>query len=541
MAKGRGNNRKQQKTETIQESFEYLFRWCVSLLVTVYAVLILGALPFYFEEGFTHIGTDKSTFFRGCSVFFAKFLIPTLVIWLISVGVVWFCKKRAGENYKFHISLTVTDWFAVAYGISVILSYLCTDYRKTALWGIDGWYMGLLPHLTLVSIYFLISRMVVFPQYVLYLCMPVSAVTFVLGYLNRFDVWPLSMENSGLPLYISTIGNINWFCGYIVSVVFIGIGLLWLDEGKKRWCTILLSVYTCMGFGMLVTQGSDSGLFALAVVMVVMFVLSAQSPRKMKQFWLIVGLLATACLITFVFRRVFPGRMNYTSGMINLLTSSMLVPLLMLGVAVAGWWYAGHKSSKKIMPVLAKVVCGVVVVSIVGLVAMIAINTAKPGSLGALSEKKVFTFNDKWGSNRGATWRYGLACFAEQDALHKLTGIGSDCMAEYLYKGSSEALRQDVKSTFVNKRLTNAHNEMLTLLVNEGLLGMITYGGLLGTLLWRLLKAFNKNRHAAVCGLCLLGYIANNVWSFQQSLSVSTIFVIIGLGAFFLRQERKTN
>lgn len=539
MATGKHNNKK-QKTETIQESLEYLFRWCVSLLVTVYAVLILGALPFYFEEGFTHIGTDKSTFFRGCSVFFAKIMIPALAIWLISVGVVWFCRKRAGENYKLHIRLTVTDWFAVAYGVSVILSYLCTDYRKTALWGIDGWYMGLLPHLTLVSIYFLVSRMVVFPRYVLYLCMPVSAVTFVLGYLNRFDVWPLSMENSGLPLYISTIGNINWFCGYIVSVVFIGIGLLWLDEGKKRWCTILLSVYTGMGFAMLVTQGSDSGLFALAVVMVVMFVLSAKSASKMRQFWLIVGLFALACVLTFIIRQVFPGRMNYTSGMINLLTQSKL-SILMLGIAVAGWWYAGRNSSIKLWPILVKVVCGTVAVAVVGLVVLIAVNTTNPGSLGTLSEKPVFTFNDKWGSNRGATWRFGLACFAEQDGIHKLTGVGSDCMAEYLYKGSSEALREDVKNTFVNKRLTNAHNEMLTLLVNEGLLGMITYGGLLGTLLWRLLKAFNKNRHAAVCGLCLLGYIANNVWSFQQSLSVSTIFVIIGLGAFFLRTEGKTN
>lgn len=540
MAKGRNTSKKQQRTETIQESFEYLFRWCVSLLVTVYAMLILGVLPFYFEEGFTHIGTDKSTFFRGCTVFFAKIMIPALIIWLLSVGVVVLYKKRAGEKIKFRINLSLADGFAIAYGVSVFLSYLCTDYQKTALWGIDGWYMGLLPHLTLVSIYFLVSRLVVFPQYVLYLCIPVSTVTFVLGYLNRFDIWPLSMENSGLPLYISTIGNINWFCGYIISVVFVGIGLLWLDEGGKKWRTVLLSVYTCMGFAMLVTQGSDSGLFALAVVMVVMFVLSAKSAGKMKQFWLIVGLLAVACLITFIFRRIFPGRMNYTSGMIDLLTQSKL-SILMLGVALVGWWYAGRNSSTKVWPVLAKVVCGTVAVAVVGLVVLIAVNTTHPGSLGPLSEKSVFTFNDKWGSNRGATWRYGLACFAEQDGIHKLTGVGSDCMAEYLYKGSSEALREDVKSTFVNKRLTNAHNEMLTLLVNEGLLGMITYGGLLGTLLWKLLKAYNKNRHAAVCGLCLLGYIANNVWSFQQSLSVSTIFVIIGLGTFFLRSEGRTN
>lgn len=538
MAAVKKANKKQVKTETIQESFEYLLRWCVGLLVTVYGVLILGALPFYNEEGFTHIGTDKSTFFRSCTVFFAKILIPAFVLWVIAAVAVMYCKKRAGENWKPKIKLNLADGFAIAYGVSVCLSYLCTDYRKTALWGTTGWFMGLLPHLTLVSIYFLVSRMSVFSEYLLYLCIPVSAVTFVLGYLNRFDVWPLSMENSGLPLYISTVGNINWFCGYIVSTVFVGIGLLWLDNGRRKWYTISMSVYTCLGFGMLVVQGSDSGLFAFAAVMLAMFVLSAKSQEtaRMKRFWLIVGLFALACLITMCVRLVFPEQMNYTSGTINLLTRSA-VPVVIAVLAAVGRWYAGHRTAPKVWIVISRVACVGIAVMIVALVVMIGVNTVNPGSLGALSDKAVFTFNDTWGSNRGATWRIGFKCFAEQDVLHKLVGVGPDCMADYLYKGSSEELLTEVKTAFENKRLTNAHNEILTLLVNTGLCGAISFAGLLFVLLKKLLQAFEKSPHGAACGLCLLGYVANNIWSFQQSLSVSTIFVIMGLGACFLRKE----
>lgn len=539
MAAGKKVNKKQVKTETIQESFEYLLRWCVGLLATVYGVLILGVLPFYNEEGFTHIGTDKSTFFRSCTVFFSKILIPAFVLWVTAVIVVMYGKKRAGENWKPKLKLSLADGFAVAYGFSVCVSYLCTDYRATALWGTTGWFMGLLPHLTLVSIYFLVSRMAVFSQYLIYLCIPVSAVTFILGYLNRFDVWPLSMENSGLPLYISTVGNINWFCGYIVSTIFVGVGLLWLDNGWRKWYTILLSVYTCLGFGMLVVQGSDSGLFALAAVMLAMFVLSAKSKEmaRMKRFWLLVGLFALACLITMCVRLLFPEQMNYTSGTINLLTKSV-VPLFIAVLAVTGRWYAGHKTAPKVWPVLARVACVGVAVVIASLVVMIGANTAKPGSLGALSDKAIFTFNDTWGSNRGATWRIGLKCFAEQDGLHKLVGVGPDCMADYLYKGSSEELLTDVKTAFENKRLTNAHNEILTLLVNTGLCGALSFAGFFIVLLKMLLQAFEKKTYAAACGLCLLGYMANNIWSFQQSLSISTIFVIMGLGASFLGEER---
>lgn len=538
------NNRKNSKqthkkkhaTETLAESFELLFRWMVRALVTVYGVMILGVLPFYFEEGYTHIGTDKSTFFRSCTVFFARILIPTLIIWLAMVGIVTLSKKRGGADVKLRLQMSLADWFAIAYAVSVFLSYLCTDYKDTALWGTKGWYMGLLPHMTLVSIYFLVSRMTMLPRFLLYLCMPVSAVTFVLGYLNRFDIWPLTMANSGLPNYISTVGNINWYCGYVVSVLFIGIGLLWLDKGEKRWYTALLSVYGCLGFGALVTQGSDSGLFALGAVFLAMFVLSAKAKdtMRMKRFWLIVELLALACLITMGLRHLFPGQMNYTSGTINLLTNSVL-PVVMALIGAVGWWYAGRPSAGKILPVMAKGICVSVAVVLVALVVMIGVNTARPGSLGALSDKAIFTFDDKWGSSRGATWRLGLSCFAEQDVLHKLVGVGPDCMADYLYKGSSDTLHADVKAVFENKRLTNAHNELLTILVNVGICGVISFVGLLVALLKRLLQAFETNQYAAACGLCLLGYMANNIWSFQQSLSVSTIFVVLGLGAFFLR------
>jgi len=85
--------------------------------------------------------------------------------------------------------------------------------------------------------------------------------------------------------------------------------------------------------------------------------------------------------------------------------------------------------------------------------------------------------------------------------------------------------------------LTNAHNEMLTLLVNVGVFGVIAFGGMIVCQLRQLMNAFEDNPYATACGLCLLGYMANNLWSFQQSLSVSTIFVIMGIGTYILHRK----
>ncbi len=534
----RKSNKKQ--TESLPESFEYMLTWILKVLVTVYAALILGVLPLYFEQGYTHIGTDKSTFFKTATIMTAKCIVPVLLLAGVVTFVVKVCKRRKGESVSFLPKLDIVDWFALGYAAAVVISYLCTDYRETALWGTKGWYMGMIPHLTLVAVYFLVSRFLLKAMWMLYLCMTVSAATFALGCLNRFDVWPIPMENSGLPAYISTIGNINWYCGYIVSVLFVGVGLLWLEQGTAKWREILLSLYVYLGFGALVTQGSDSGIFTLAVVMAAMFIMSAKAKedRIMRRFWWIVLLWAAACLSVLAVRLLFPNRLNYTAGTLDLLTYSP-VPVILLLIAVTGLWYSGKKSSKKLWAVTAKGLCVVVPLFLVIFVTMIIINTQNPGSLGPLSQKSVFTFSDQWGSKRGATWRFGLEVFKEQDVLHKLVGAGPDCMADYLYKGSSDELRMDVQKVFLNQRLTNAHNEMLTLLANVGICGVIAFGGMLICLLRRLVKSFEDNPSAAACGLCLLGYIANNIWSFQQALSVSTIFVIMSAGVYLLRRQKK--
>ena len=54
-----------------------------------------------------------------------------------------------------------------------------------------------------------------------------------------------------------------------------------------------------------------------------------------------------------------------------------------------------------------------------------------------------------------------------------------------------------------------------------------------------LLKKGLENPIVCACGFCLLAYTVNNIFSFQQSMSVGTIFVIFGIGEAFLRNGEK--
>ncbi len=533
------------------KSFETFCRTILSVLVSLCAILILAVMPFYFQEGYAHIGTDKSYFFRTGIVRMGKLILPVFAVWTACVltesllhGKKGTVRSRiAGIRSRF----VSTDVFCVLYFVAVVVSYLCSDYRQTARWGTRGWFMGMIPQLGLVAVYFLLSRFQMWEKRMLGLCLPVSAAVFVLGCLNRFDIWPLPMVNSGLPLYISTIGNINWYCGYMVAVFFAGVGLLWLDRGTKPLYTVLLSAYAAVGFAALITNGSDSGLFALAVVLLVMFALSARDRdiQGIRRFWLILMLFAGSGLALAGLRILFPGRINYTTRLGDLLTYSPL-PAALLGVAALGLWLSsqGDKGSLTVtrvaaaMRIAAGILCVAVAVSVLAFVLMITVNTLRPGSLGALSDKALFTFDKEWGSYRGATWSIGLRCFGEQDLLHKTVGVGPDCMSDFLYEDASPALLQTAQEAFAGRRLTNAHCELLTLLVNVGLWGGLAFAGILFSVLKRFLSARKHNAYAAACGLCVLAYFANNLWSFQQSMSVVTIFAIMGLGERCLRRER---
>ena len=571
---------KKQQTESISESIDRLLAGVLKVLVSIIIILVLAVMPFYFQEGFTHIGSDKSYFYRVGIVRMGWVILPVLVLWLICFATNAFLKRHKGMLREWAQTLSVTDWFALSYGLSAFFSYVCSHYKGagfwdpngTAFWGTRGWYMGFIPQLTLVVIYFLVSRFQFksLAKWLFQLSLSVSAIVFVLGYLNRFDIWPIPMANSGLPEFISTIGNINWYCGYAVAIGFVGVGLLWLEQGEKRWYTALLCAYVFVFFSTLITQGSDSGFFALAIVFLVMFYCSAKDREhlRMRRFWLLLLLLMAAGLVTMGLRLLFPGRMNYTSQLGDLLTLSPL-PLSGMALACAGLWLGrrfggkddgqpGGKGSRvqdkvsdtywKVLRAISKALCMGILITTVFFVAMITVNTLRPDSLGSLSKQAVFTFNDNWGSSRGASWRLGLRCFREQDLLHKFSGVGPDCMADFLYSakgsvngnavGASEALTAHAREAFENKRLTNAHCELLTILVNMGLLGMFSFAGMLFTAAGRFLHSRGAGCFAAACGLCVLAYISNNLWSFQQSMSVATIGVVLGMGEWFVRSQR---
>lgn len=543
------NNRKQKNKADLLTDVSQLMELGLSIAVTIYMLLMIVVLPFYFTDGYAQIGTDKFNFFyKGTcimGIFFLLFWVPyimTRIMLLKREGGVDRIKQELLRGYE---KLSVTDWFVFAYGVAVSLSYLFSKYKSgtgfgDAFVGVNRWYLGLRTQLLLVAVYFAVSRFGTKKKWLPALWIPATLVTFMLGYLNRFDVRLFEMKNTTNE-FISTIGNMNWYCGYMVIIFFGGLYYLWTMKEEKIWVNTVSGVWMTVGFATLVTQGSQSGLVTLVVMLLVLYLLSMKDMDKLLLFFACCMSFGFACMVTCMIRTFLPERFNYEDGMVDLLTYS---PMAFAFSAVAcfmclllAFLQKRGKSPVKAFTILGYVGCGVVALALVTFVVLGLINTAHPGSLGRLSEVSALTFNKEWGSYRGATWAAGFQCFADQGLLGKLFGVGPDSMALYLHSNAGEELTAMLKECFKGKSLTNAHCEWLTVLVNNGLLGMLCYAGLFVSAVIRFLKAGKTNPLAGACGFAVLAYVVNNMFSFQQALSAVTIFMVLGMGEAFVQEK----
>ena len=533
------SQKKKSKNISIMDVAGDLIQRILWLLTGIYIFLVMVVMPFYHTNGYSKIGTNKYEFFEMITQKMTWFFVPVLLAYGIYLLIKWRRDKSIGK-----IDLSVTDKFAILYGAAVLISYVFSPYKELSRYGdawqgASGWYTGALSQLTFVASYLIVSRFWKGTA-LLKLLFPVVTIVFGLGYLNRFGVYPITMEAAN-PQFISTIGNMNWYCGYLVTVFFSIVGFWMVSRLQSLWKWPLM-LLVVLGFGTLVTQGSASGIFVLVVMLVALYLFSMRRGEYMEQFWLLCSMLFLACIITFGVRILFPEAITFQDSLMNLLTYTWLpIPLLLTSVGI---WAAVHKlNQKKMYPVkiferIGYIGAGLAILIVIGYFFLLILNTVKPGSIGALSEMGAFVFNGAWASNRGATYMAGMQTFLDQNIVGKLFGVGPDCMAMHIYTKGSEELKAVLTQQFGAAVLTNAHCEWLTVLANTGIAGAIGYIGMVVSAIVRFLKERDKNAVVFACGLGLLAFTVNNIFSFQQAMNTTTMFLVLGIGEALHKQSK---
>ena len=511
-------------------------------IIMAYFLVIVGIYPFYAPGGYMNIGEVKYEFFRNVSL--VTLAVVAVVIFLSVVmhrDLDWVIR-----NYR---RMSVTDWFAYGYFVTVMLSYLCSAYKEDALWGVQGWYMGVITQMIFILTYFLFSRYFHCDLRWISVWLLTAAAVFLLGICNRYSLYPIAMEGQR-NTFISTLGNINWFCGYWSVTAPIGITLYWCSD--KMWIRIAAGIYSMIAMLSGVTQGSESAYLVFAVVFLLLFVLTLGSNTRVYRFLELCMLFAGSCLLAKWMMHVPGFELNYvTEG-----SAYFGVTMVLLFGNVAVWLFfitlgcyillrvtgdrvfsqieeyaQKHRRLKGI--VTAAVVVAVCIAALIILIGSGALYTREASDITTDDDIRM-VFDENWGNGRGASWNCGINAYLSMNLIHKIVGIGPDCFADYVY--DVPALKARLSDWFGNQRLTNAHNEQLTILVNVGALGWLCYAGFLLTACVRYMKGACRQPMLYLCVASVLAYTIHNLVSFQQVLNAPYFFIVLGIGEYILKE-----
>lgn len=490
-------------------------------IMMAYFLVIAVIYPLYAPGGYLRIGDVKYEFFRNVSL--ATIAVMAAVILLTAL-----CRWHSGWLIGHYRQMSVTDWFAYGYFVVVMVSYLNSAYKEDALWGAEGWHMGAVTQMTFVLVYFFFSRYFHKNTGWIGIWLVASAVVFLLGICNRYSVYPIAMEGQ-TDTFISTLGNINWFCGYWSVAASVGIALYWCSDGG--WSCLLTGIYSAVAMLAGVTQGSSSAYLVFGVLCVGLFMMSLRNRVKLFRFLELCIMFAAVCQLGRILRYM-PG-LYYNYGLADVdgrsrITAALLDSNLMLwGLGALLLCYmllrmAGSETNGKKYGRRSTVIAGVCAVLVIAIIC----------AAGTVNRKRI-VFNEDWGNGRGAAWNCGIDAYRGMDLIHKLAGAGPDCFADYVYEVPE--LAEKLADRFINQRLTNAHNELLTQLVNVGALGFLCYAGIFFSAFLRCLRRADTRPILYVCALGILAYTAHGMVSFQQVLNTPYIFIVMGIGERYCR------
>ena len=533
-------------------------------VVSLYLMIMLGIFPLYYKYQYADMGNTKYKIFLYSSV------ICVVVFFLCSIFKKIFLSKDAKntinkQNIKTIIrsNITTLDAAVILYFVCTTISFLCSSFIEKGFWGSDGWNMGYLSQFLFITIYFLIANGWNYQKWAIRLLLASSAIVFLVAVFHRFDVDILNIYGELAVkykvLFLSTMGQSSWYSSFLCTVFPVGLYLFFISENKK--VRRAAGVYSVISMCSLVTQNTDSAFMALFAVIMVLFYLSYEN--KKKQFLETIILVFGSFCFMGICQRIFTDKVIPLDTM-SLFMSQSVIVWIMLVAAIGGYFVVCYYENKKIAEVKKQLtsnrksmadrngavseektvnrvafwlLLGTIGAGVIGTIIFIVLNTN-----GFLLERfsyqstnNYLLFDTQWGNGRGFSWQFAVASFAEFPFFRKLIGVGPDCFSAYV--ASVPEYLEQMKVFWGDLVLTNAHNEYLTKMYNLGIIGLLSYVGMLGTAVWTFLKYRKENPFLPAFALCTVSYMVHNIFCYEQVCCTPFFYILLGIGSSLIHNK----
>ncbi len=507
-------------------------------------------LPLYLP-GYDTLGTDKSLFWiTNLKVTLWMFLVSVFLLFVSAIGRLFtkegfhFSKSFLPDLKK---SILPHEVWTVLFALCICISYALSERKDIAYLGEVNWYMGAWEYIAMCVCILVMGRTLMKGSFFTGTIIFASLIVYEAGIIIDIAGKNLGIEGWNVSK-VSTVGNGNWFCGYLVCVLFVPAvcymtACLKKTKNSRAVKALCLFVFFT-GSYCFFTQGSASAYPAALAVICLLLLFCEKDLARLKSVseLLIIfssgGLLHAAAVKCGVYERSNDGVTKILDGpafLLFLLAASLIIMFIIRSRLKAG--------CDKTRFVTGTILIVAVVSLIAVYIPLLTFNTVSGGVLGT---GPALYFDEDWASSRGMTISAGLTLFRGETAVEKLFGAGPDTFYRLLTGGRFPELAERADEFFGGARLTNAHCEPVTMLVNTGIAGTVCFYGMLISLLGRAFaasavkpsdKAYAGSYHTVVLAVSagIVAYMVNNLFSFQTAMNLSQLSLLMGFGASAVR------
>ena len=489
----------------------------LSMLVYGYLVILFAGLPLYMQNKLVMIGNAKYLFFRNTTLVLGVFVV---------LAALW--QRIRGEQKRKRM-WNNTDVFMLLYLASATLAYGISPCRETVLLGDPGWYMGLVTQVLLVGIYFAVSRYYDGSKSIWWIAGITAGIVTLIGLLNRLDIDVLGtfreMENGewNRTQLLSTIGNNNWYAGYISVTAGISLAAAFMGKRQVRALGMLGSF---LFFASAITSNSTTAILAACGLSLLLLLFSLRKRSRLLRALEILMLLPLS---------VFMVRMFLLLHLTGLVLAGDVEKRLfftpvwygVFGVEAVLYLILRMRERRQRKDFLESgriyriaVVAGAVMICAGVLLGCLLLGGIVENGNEMLSEAA---------NGRSALWKVTLLTYGKEGLLYQFFGTGPGSYYHMLYQWGSDAMDWINRGLLDNNVYSNAHNEWLTLLVEQGILGMIAYGGIFFTAFRNLRTSALRDPRGLAVFLGLTGYLICLLFTFQHVLSTPFAFALLGM------------
>lgn len=486
-------------------------------IVNIYFVLIVTILPLYFHDKyFDMVRTKADTFVNITGITALSFILLQLVSVILN-----------GDMQVFPVNKT--DKFVFTFLILAIISTLFSENKAEAMWGTAGWHVGTAFFALCCVAYYMLSRHFEWNDRIAIIAVMANMIVLLLGMGNAVGIDPLKMNEgmgrSDYGKYLSTIGNVNWYAGYLCMLLSLCVIVFFLSKrlGARIISTVVLMLCIING----IACNSDG--FFLGTIPIAIYILYSflKSKEGIKRFIEFIIVLEVSILTVVVLKNKFLVKLDsIQSGIVS--DAGIVVLLIILITAVILY----KADSKTIYENNKKISSGIVIIFVMATVIIISVANAGSNSIGNSFLRK-FQLNGAWGTNRGYLWKYSAEIFLNLNPFQMLFGIGPDTFGIIFSK-----YFQNEMIEIWNKNVVNAHCEPLQLLITNGILGAAAYYGMFISAV----KVFLKKNSVVLkaIAVAIISYLCQGMINNIQGICTPFVFVLLGVGmSIALREEAR--